>query len=201
MTNRRNGTLYVGVTDDLARRTWEHRAGLVEGFTKQYGLTRLVFAEHHDDMRKICYLGAMQAPEGPPPAPSSRAQDVAVIAFCELWGLVFGLPAGEDLYHGAPVTARMITFLSIGSAFAIFGAAWPWLRNKFPLAALVRISTDFRYCLFALAMLSVWLQISSIRTDLETYLMPRVVTDAQAEDLRAYLAAREPHAATVKLTL
>ena len=44
MTNRSNGTLYVGVTDDLARRAWEHRAGLVEGFTKQYGLTRLVFS-------------------------------------------------------------------------------------------------------------------------------------------------------------
>ena len=51
MTNRPNGTLYVGVTDDLARRAWEHRAGLVEGFTKQYGLRRLVFAEHYDDMR------------------------------------------------------------------------------------------------------------------------------------------------------
>ena len=51
MTNRPNGTLYVGVTDDLARRTWEHRAGLVEGFTKQYGLTRLVLAEYYDDMR------------------------------------------------------------------------------------------------------------------------------------------------------
>jgi putative endonuclease len=51
MTNRPNGTLYVGVTDDLVRRAWEHRAGLVEGFTKQYGLTRLVFAEHHADMR------------------------------------------------------------------------------------------------------------------------------------------------------
>ena len=51
MTNRPNGTLYVRVTGDLARRTWEHRAGLVEGFTKQYGLTRLVFAEHYNDMR------------------------------------------------------------------------------------------------------------------------------------------------------
>jgi putative endonuclease len=51
MTNQPNGTLYVGVTDDLARRAWEHRAGLVEGFTKQYGLRRLVFAEHYDDMR------------------------------------------------------------------------------------------------------------------------------------------------------
>jgi putative endonuclease len=51
MTNRPNGTLYVRVTDDLARRAWEHRAGLVEGFTKQYGLQRLVFAERYDDMR------------------------------------------------------------------------------------------------------------------------------------------------------
>jgi putative endonuclease len=51
MTNRPNGTLYVGVTDHLAWCAWEHRAGLVERFTKQYGLTRLVFAEHHDDMR------------------------------------------------------------------------------------------------------------------------------------------------------
>ena len=46
-----NGTLYFGVTDDLARRAWEHRAGLVVGFTKQYGLARLVLAEYYDDMR------------------------------------------------------------------------------------------------------------------------------------------------------
>jgi putative endonuclease len=51
MTNRPNGTLYVGVTDDLARRAWEHSAGLVEGFTKKYGLQRLVYAECYDDMR------------------------------------------------------------------------------------------------------------------------------------------------------
>jgi putative endonuclease len=51
MTNRRNGTLYVGVTDDLARRAWEHRAGLIDGFTKRYGLKQLVFVEHYDDMR------------------------------------------------------------------------------------------------------------------------------------------------------
>jgi predicted GIY-YIG superfamily endonuclease len=40
MTNRRNGTLYVGTTVDLARRVWEHREGLADGFTKRYGLTR-----------------------------------------------------------------------------------------------------------------------------------------------------------------
>jgi putative endonuclease len=51
MTNRPNGTLYVGVTDDIARRVYEHRARLVEGFTKQYGLSRLVFAERYNDIR------------------------------------------------------------------------------------------------------------------------------------------------------
>jgi putative endonuclease len=51
MTNRPNGTLYVGVTDDLARRSWEHREGLVDGFTKRYGLQRLVHFERYDDIR------------------------------------------------------------------------------------------------------------------------------------------------------
>ena len=50
MTNQPNGTLYVGVTSDLARRAWEHREGVVEGFTKQYGLKRLVFVERHEDI-------------------------------------------------------------------------------------------------------------------------------------------------------
>jgi putative endonuclease len=51
MTNRPNGTLYIGVTSDLAKRAWEHREGVVEGFTKQYGLKQLVHAERHDDIR------------------------------------------------------------------------------------------------------------------------------------------------------
>jgi len=51
MTNRPNGTLYVGVTSDLARRAFEHREGAVEGFTKRYGLKRLVYAEPHEDIR------------------------------------------------------------------------------------------------------------------------------------------------------
>jgi putative endonuclease len=47
MTNRPNGTLYVGVTTDLVRRVWEHREGAIEGFTKTYGLKRLVYFEEH----------------------------------------------------------------------------------------------------------------------------------------------------------
>ena len=52
MTNKPNGTLYVGVTADIARRAHEHRSGMVEGFTLRHGLKRLVYAERHDDIRE-----------------------------------------------------------------------------------------------------------------------------------------------------
>jgi len=42
------GTLYVGITSDLLRRTYEHRQGLAEGFTKKYSVKRLVYFEAHD---------------------------------------------------------------------------------------------------------------------------------------------------------
>ena len=51
VTNRRNGTLYVGVTSNLQRRAYEHRQGLVDGFTKRYGLKTLVYYEVFDDIR------------------------------------------------------------------------------------------------------------------------------------------------------
>ncbi|MGA8549966.1 MAG: GIY-YIG nuclease family protein [Stellaceae bacterium] len=51
VTNRPNGTLYIGVTSNLARRAWEHRIGVVLGFSRRYGLKRLVYAEHHEDIR------------------------------------------------------------------------------------------------------------------------------------------------------
>ena len=48
MTNRSNGTLYVGVTSDIRRRVSEHKAGIADGFTRKYGLHRLVYAERHE---------------------------------------------------------------------------------------------------------------------------------------------------------
>jgi putative endonuclease len=51
MTNRRNGILYVGVTSNLPRRAFEHRQGLIGGFTKRYGLKRLVYAEPFDTIQ------------------------------------------------------------------------------------------------------------------------------------------------------
>lgn len=50
MASKRNGTLYIGVTNDLARRCWEHREGLVEGFTKKYGVKLLVYYESFADI-------------------------------------------------------------------------------------------------------------------------------------------------------
>ena len=47
MASAPNGILYVGVTNDLVRRAYEHRNGLVAGFTKRYGVGRLVYFEHH----------------------------------------------------------------------------------------------------------------------------------------------------------
>lgn len=48
LATERNGTFYVGHTDDLARRVWEHRAEVRPGFTSKYGIKKLVFAEAHD---------------------------------------------------------------------------------------------------------------------------------------------------------
>jgi putative endonuclease len=45
LTNKRNGTLYVGVTNNLIRRVFEHRSGEIPGFTKEHGLHRLVWFE------------------------------------------------------------------------------------------------------------------------------------------------------------
>lgn len=83
MTNRVNGTLYVGVTANLPRRAWEHREGVVEGFTSRYGLTRLVYVEPHADIRDA--IARERAMKHWP-----RARKVRLI--------VAGNPAWEDLY-------------------------------------------------------------------------------------------------------
>lgn len=50
LTNKRNGTLYIGVTSDLPRRVWEHKIKAVKGFTSKYGIDKLVWYELHDTM-------------------------------------------------------------------------------------------------------------------------------------------------------
>lgn len=45
LASKRNGTLYTGMTNNLSRRMWEHKQGLVEGFTKKYKVHLLVYSE------------------------------------------------------------------------------------------------------------------------------------------------------------
>jgi putative endonuclease len=49
LASKKNGTLYVGVTNSLSRRVGEHREGRGSGFARRYGVTRLVYAEHYED--------------------------------------------------------------------------------------------------------------------------------------------------------
>jgi len=48
MTNKPFGTLYVGVTSNIAARVWQHRSGAGSEFCREHGLTRLVYVEQHD---------------------------------------------------------------------------------------------------------------------------------------------------------
>jgi putative endonuclease len=50
LANKRNGTIYVGVTSDLVKRIWEHKNSMVEGFTKHYNVHKLVWYELHESM-------------------------------------------------------------------------------------------------------------------------------------------------------
>jgi len=52
LASKRNGTLYIGVTNDLVRRISEHREGSVPGFTKTYGVKTLVYFEVFDDIEQ-----------------------------------------------------------------------------------------------------------------------------------------------------
>ena len=87
MTNQPDGILYVGSTVDLPRRAWEHREGLLGGFTKTYGLTRLVYAEWHEDIR------------------SARQREANMKHWPRRWKVQLihrDIPFWEDLYEQLP---------------------------------------------------------------------------------------------------
>jgi putative endonuclease len=48
LANRRNGTIYIGLTDDLVKRVWQHRGEITRGFTQRYGVKMLVWYEQHE---------------------------------------------------------------------------------------------------------------------------------------------------------
>lgn len=52
MASKRNGTLYIGVTSDLQQRVWQHREGIIEGYSKRYGCKTLVWYSQFDDLQE-----------------------------------------------------------------------------------------------------------------------------------------------------
>ena len=83
MASGRNGTIYIGSTNDLVRRAWEHREGVVEGFTKTYDCRILVWHEVHGDLE------------------SARVRELRMKAWKRAWKVreIEGLnPSWEDLY-------------------------------------------------------------------------------------------------------
>ena len=52
LASRRNGTLYIGVTNNLQKRVWEHKNNLVKGFTEKYNIHLLVYYEQFDDIKQ-----------------------------------------------------------------------------------------------------------------------------------------------------
>jgi putative endonuclease len=48
LASKKNGTLYVGMSDDIVKRVWQHRSGLLPGFTKRYDVKMLVWLEQHE---------------------------------------------------------------------------------------------------------------------------------------------------------
>lgn len=83
LASARNGTLYVGVTSNLIQRVWQHKNGLVEGFTKRYKTHLLVWFEQHEEM-----LGAI-------------AREKAIKKWERQWKLNLietGNPEWRDLY-------------------------------------------------------------------------------------------------------
>ncbi len=55
LANKRNGTLYIGMSGNLIRRVWEHKNNVIEGFTKKYGVHMLVYFEEHGSAYDAAY--------------------------------------------------------------------------------------------------------------------------------------------------
>jgi len=90
-------------------------------------------------------------PISPKPVDKPSTNDHAVLGLCEILALMFGLPPGEALFRGEPLSLRLVGFIVAGAFFAVLGPGWPAVRKKFPQQTLVlsvgRIASDARYWL------------------------------------------------------
>lgn len=110
MASERNGTIYIGSTNDLVRRAWEHRNGVVEGFTKRYDCRLLVWYEVHGDLE------------------SARVREFRMKAWKRAWKMreIEGFnPDWEDLYDRI-ATMNFSFFLSAFLSEGASGRIVPW---------------------------------------------------------------------------
>jgi hypothetical protein len=92
------------------------------------------------------------------PPEVQAAADKAVLGICELLGLLFGLPFGEDLYKGEPISSLHIVYLIVGILFAGTGPMWPVIRtlrwvSPTAIASISRAAFDARIWIMALLIL------------------------------------------------
>jgi putative endonuclease len=59
LASKRNGTIYLGMTDDLVKRIWQHRNNLIRGFTQRHGVKTLVWYEQHE-LRESAFMRERQ---------------------------------------------------------------------------------------------------------------------------------------------
>jgi len=88
LASQKNGSLYIGVTSDLIGRVYQHRQGLVEGFTKRYGIHTLVWYEVHEAMESAI-VREKQLKKWPRKA-KIRLIEVGNPEWRDLWGQLYG---------------------------------------------------------------------------------------------------------------
>ena len=99
LASKPGGTLYVGVTNDLVRRVYEHREGLAESFTRRYGVKTLVYFELHDTIE-----AALQREKNI--KHWSREWKIELIVASNLIGVTYMMKSSADADDGSPGQAR-----------------------------------------------------------------------------------------------
>ena len=99
LASKRNGTLYIGMTDNLVRRIWEHRSNVVPGFTRKYNVKTLVWFEHHET-RESALIRERQPKNGNAPGNCSLLRKPTP------HGAIYGMKSMADAFNAPFIPAQ-----------------------------------------------------------------------------------------------